>query len=275
MIPKNKNLKIKHGDTISLALGGGAARGVVHVGVLKALFEFDIKVQAIAGTSVGAFIGILYAKGLTPDEIFFIVRELRWRNITTFAPSARGLLKNTSIGKLLQKHAGNINLEDLPIPMFVIATDITTGEKVVFDQGSIVPAINATTCIPGIFVPVEHAGRVLVDGGVTENVPVSPLLIRNLRPVLAVNLGDFHTGDADSMFTILSNSYLITRKLLTDYQLEQVEHIISPHLQDYEASDDRHADELFEIGYESTMKYLTETESQGKYMRDLYKPKLF
>lgn len=156
---------------IGLALGGGAVLGAAHVGVLRALDEQNIKINYITGTSIGALVAALFAFGKTWKEIELIALELKWLDITSITLSKYALLTNEKLGELLIKHIGNRNIEDSEIPLAFITTDISNGEKIVLNKGPVTTAVMASTCIPGIFKPIEIDGKMLVDGGIAENVP--------------------------------------------------------------------------------------------------------
>ena len=174
---------------IGLALGGGAFRGVAHIGVLKVFEENGIKPNRISGTSIGALIGALYAFGIPVKKMLEIAREITWLSISHFALSKMGLMTNDEIGEIIDELLGkNRRLEEASIPLSIIATDIGTGTKVVFEQGNLADAVVASTCIPGIFIPAEIEGRMLVDGFLVEDVPISPLKNRELDMIIAVNL---------------------------------------------------------------------------------------
>lgn len=164
---KSKNKKI------ALALGGGSVLGAVHVGILKAFEEHGIEIKALSGTSAGAIVASLYAFGIGAKEIEKIVLEFEWKNLSSLTLSKYGILSNEKIGEMIKRNIGEKNIEDAKIPLSMVAIDITTGEKVVLDKGSVSDAVMASTCVPGIFIPIEIGGRLLVDGGIIENIPLS------------------------------------------------------------------------------------------------------
>jgi NTE family protein len=163
------------GKRVGLALGSGGARGAAHVGVLKVLEREDIKVSAIAGSSIGAMVGGAYAAGLPLARI-----EEEWltanrpRLLRSFLPTfpRAGLSSGAGLRRYLREVLGDVGIEHLPTPFAAVATDLDTGEAVVLRQGPLVEAICASTAIPGIFQPVRLGGRLLVDGGLVEPLPV-------------------------------------------------------------------------------------------------------
>src|SRR6056297_1172026 len=167
--------KLKKNKKIGLALGGGAVLGAAHIGVLKALKEHDIQICFVSGTSIGAFVAAFVAFGKTWKEIEEIAKDLNWLDVTSISLFQSGLLSNKKMVELIANHIGDVNIEDANIPAAMIATDITTGKKIVINKGKVAQAVMASTCIPGIFAPVEIGDKLLVDGGIVENVPITPL----------------------------------------------------------------------------------------------------
>ncbi len=165
---------------IGLALGGGGARGLAHIGILKVLEEAQIKIDYISGTSMGGIIASLYAMGKSISEMeqaalhFSRIRELM--KMIDLTPARRGLLEGTRIRRHLKKLIGqDRNIEDLDIPLLMNAVDLETGKEVLFTQGSLLEAIFATSAVPGIFSPIKRGEQLLVDGGVVNNLPINHL----------------------------------------------------------------------------------------------------
>jgi NTE family protein len=161
---------------ITLVLGSGGARGLAHIGVLKCLEEYGVPVRAIAGTSIGAFVGGLYASGMTALDMVEVIASMHTFRVTKIllpGLSSSGLISAPSVRKFVASLTGPCRIEDLPIPFRAVATDLMTGEGVVFDQGPLVEAILASIAIPGLLQPVLNDGRYLIDGGLSNPVPVS------------------------------------------------------------------------------------------------------
>ena len=177
--------------SIGLALGGGAARGIAHVGVLKVLERKGILPQMIAGTSMGALVGALYAKDLDADRLEqYAMGWSRWKTAQLLDPTRPriGLIKGRKVEDILDSHLGEVTFSDLKVPFACVATDIETGEEVVIREGLVAKAVRASISIPGIFVPVERDGRFLVDGGLVNPVPVSIVKEMGADFVIAVNV---------------------------------------------------------------------------------------
>lgn len=242
---------------IGLALGGGAVLGAAHVGTLRAMEEYDIEINYIAGTSIGAFVAAFYAFGKNWKEIKEIASELRWLDITGISLSRFGLLSNDKLGELIVKHIGNKNIEEADIPFAMVATDVTSGEKVILDKGPVAEAVMASTCIPGIFKPVEINGKMLVDGGIVENVPINTTRGLGAKYVIGVDLNSRHKYDKpDNILDVIMNSFHFLIRHADKLQTEDADLLIKPDLGKFNRSDMNQIDELIEKGYKDSKKVL-------------------
>lgn len=158
-----------------IVLSGGGARGVAHLGVLKALDELGVAIDCIAGTSAGALAGALYAQGIKPDAIFELIKGMRIYNSVRPAWARTGLLNMDGIKELLQKNIPVNNFKSLRIPLTIAATDLRKGQVHYFSEGELIEAILASCSIPAIFNPVSLNGNLYVDGGLVDNLPVKPI----------------------------------------------------------------------------------------------------
>jgi len=162
--------------TVTLVLGSGVAWGIAYAGVLKALEELEIEVQAVGGTSMGALIGGVYAAGIKTEKILYITADVDAIQMARiFIPTLPhgGIVRNEGVRKFLKDIVGSPNIEDLPHPFFCPATDIETGEEVVFRDGSLIEAIVSSICIPILFQPNRYRNRYLVDGGLVDPLPLA------------------------------------------------------------------------------------------------------
>ena len=175
---------------IGLALGSGGARGWAHIGAIKALEKAGIKIDYIAGTSIGAFVGGIYAVNQL-KELESFVKEIDWKTIVSLLDvefPTRGLLDGDKIYDLIYSHVLDCNLEETNIPFHCVATDLLTQKVVVFKTGSMVEAIRASISIPGVFTPFQREDTYLVDGGVINPVPVDIAKAMGSDIVIAINL---------------------------------------------------------------------------------------
>ncbi|HOL18457.1 MAG TPA: patatin-like phospholipase family protein, partial [Bacillota bacterium] len=173
---------------IGLALSGGVARGIAHIGVLKYLEEQHIKLSCLAGTSAGSIIAGLYCAGIPLDDIEKIALSFSWKDLFKLTLPRYGLVDSTLLEKLIKSYIGDINFSELKIPLLINAVDLLKGEEVILDSGLVAVAIRASCAIPGIFTPVKTNGRLLVDGGVLDNVPARLLKEKGMDMVVAVDV---------------------------------------------------------------------------------------
>ncbi len=175
-----------------LALGGGAAFGLAHVGVLKVLEKENIKIDMVSGTSIGALIGALWCSGMTASEIEASTKEINsifhmMKLVDVSFPPQKGFISGNNIRKFLEKFLGSKTFHDLQIDLKIITCDINRREEIVIHQGSLVEAVLASTAIPGLFNPIKKDEKILVDGGVVNPLPVSSLSVEGINRILAVN----------------------------------------------------------------------------------------
>jgi NTE family protein len=239
---------------IGLALGGGAARGLAHVGVLRALTENGIPVDCIAGTSAGSIVAGALASGMPVDEIEAFGRKLRWRDIGRVTMSRLGVQSNERLEQYLRARLGITKFEELPIPFAAVATDLKTGKAVVMrDEGDVPFAIRASCTIPGWYVPVlDSHGRQLVDGGLVAVVPSSVARSLGADLVLAVDVnteGATFIGPSSSVIGVLLQSMMVVQKTASSYQLEMSDLVISPRVGHIRWDEISRAEELIAAGY--------------------------
>ena len=245
--------------TIGLALSGGAARGMAHVGVLRALSENGIRIDCIAGTSAGSLVGGALASGMPVDEIEDLGRKLRWRDIGRVTMSRLGVQSNERLEQYLRARLPITKFEDLPIPFAVVATELKTGAAVVMrDRGDVPLAIRASCAIPGWYVPVvDEQGRQLVDGGLVAVVPTSVARLLGADIVIAVDVnaaGATFIGPSSSVIGVLLQSMLVVQKTASRYQLELSDLIIAPQVGHIRWDEMGRADELIAAGYEAGLE---------------------
>jgi NTE family protein len=173
---------------LGLALGGGGARGYAHIGVLRVLEREGIPIDYLAGTSMGGLVAAGYATGMTPDQLQAEALAMRTWRLLDLSLSSMGLLEGKRLRQLLVRIFGEREFADTRIPLRLTAVDLDKGEELTLGEGSLVDALRATVSVPGVFCPAVWRGRLLVDGGVTNNVPadmarVSPLLGTMIRSV--------------------------------------------------------------------------------------------
>jgi NTE family protein len=225
--------------------------------VLQALDEAEIRVTHMAGTSVGALVAAFYAFGFTGKEIQGIARDLRWSNLTRPSPSKLGLLSLEKLRATLRAHLGDPRIEEAPIPLALVATDISRGEKVIMTEGDLVQAASASACFPGIFLPVEIEGRLLVDGGLVEHLPISPLQAWGVRRIIAVDafLGmTFHRPT--KLLNLIKNAVDIVLVQASRQVVEDVDLLIAPDLQAFSSTELKDIPGIVREGYRAAREAL-------------------
>ncbi len=174
---------------LGLVLGGGGARGLVHIGVLQVLSEAGIEIHAVSGTSVGAMIGAAVANRMSIADLTALGMAVRWRYLMRPAWPRRGLFSFAPMERFLINMVGDIDIRDLALPYACTATAALTGEPTIFSQGRIVPRVRASCSVPGLIKPIAIDGVVYVDGGMSDNLPIAALhAVADVDVVLAVNL---------------------------------------------------------------------------------------
>src|SRR6204780_943320 len=235
---------------IGLALGGGFARGLAHVGVLKVLEEENIPIRYIAGTSVGALIGAAYCSGISASELEQVAARVRFKHIARWTLSRYGFASNQRMIGFLNHLLKVKTFEELRIPLAVTATDFNTGEGVVFHSGPLIDPIRASCAYPGMFLPVEIRGRYLVDGMLSHPVPTRPLREMGAERVLAVHLkGTWSKGGAPRhLFDVIGQSFAIAQDAMSSLWRSAADLVIEPDVAGFAYDDFKRAGELIKAG---------------------------
>ena len=192
---------------LGLALGSGGARGVAHVGLLKALEEQGIKPDFISGCSMGAVVGGVYASGVSAEEMYKIVKKIRKRDIVSINPavlSQMSILKSNKVFSLLSENLAKKNIEDFPVKFSCVATDLLSGKTHIFDSGDAALAIQASSTIPAVFAPVKFEDKLLVDGGCTCRVPIKTVKDMGADTVIAMDVLSNCSQPVDEVHGILN-----------------------------------------------------------------------
>ncbi|HWS86546.1 MAG TPA: patatin-like phospholipase family protein [Pyrinomonadaceae bacterium] len=218
---------------LGLALSGGAARGIAHVGVLKVFAEEGLRADCVAGTSAGALVGGALAAGMPVEEIEEVGRTLRWRDLGRMTLSRLGVQSNAVLEEYVRARFPVTRFEELAVPFAAVATDLRTGARVVMrDEGDLGFAIRASCAVPGWYVPVtDSGGRQLVDGGLVANLPVSVARALGAEVVVAVDVnseGAKFMGPPTSVIGVLLQSMLVVQRTAVEHQRQLADVVISP-----------------------------------------------
>jgi NTE family protein len=265
----------KRKKRVGLALSGGAARGLAHVGVLDILHKEGIPIDMIAGTSAGAIMGAIYAARVETEKMLEFSLDPSWKKLTSMSDltlERTGFIKGNKVKDLLYSFiGGDFDISELKIPFAAVATDIDTGEEVVIDSGPVIDAVRASISLPGIFTVVKRDGRLLVDGGLTTPVPIN--VVRNMGAdfIIAVNVNPDVTkriGKADrariaakkepNLLQIAMQSLYITTYSLAHNSLAGADVAIEPDLGNITSSDFKLAGKAIYCGREAAERAIPE-----------------
>lgn len=241
---------------IGVALGGGFARGIAHIGVLKVLEQEGIPVRIVTGTSVGALIGACYCSGLSLAEMQEVAHNSRFATFARWTLSRCGFASNDRMVTFLTRTLKVKTFEEMRIPLGVTATDFNTGEGVVFHSGSVVEPVRASCAYPGMFLPVQIGGRYLVDGMLSHPVPTRPLLEMGADRVLAVHLrGTWANGGPPRhLFDVIGQSFAIAQDAMAASWRSAADLVVEPDVAGFAYDDFKRADDLIEVG-EAAMRH--------------------
>ena len=243
---------------VGLALGGGGAKGVAHIGVLKALEDAKVRPDFIAGTSVGAMVAAMYAFNVSIDTITNIARDLTLSQITTFKLNKTGFFTADPLNEILAEYLGEANIEDASIPLAIVATDLKKGEEVIFTHGPLADAVCASASIPGVYIPMKMGERTLVDGGIVQSVPVGAVKDMGAGVIIASQLGGVGVyEEPKNVLDVMRNAFDIALSRRTREEVKEADLVIAMDLRDFSIADNTERyDELFTIGYDTATKEL-------------------
>ncbi len=234
---------------VGIALGAGAARGYAHIGVLKVLKKEGIPIDYIAGTSMGSLIGAVYANGIDLDMMEQLAIHLKRNTWLDFTIPKMGFLVGKKAQELVLLLTHRKKIEELAIPLAVVATDLHTGERVVFTEGPTDLAVRASISIPGIFEPVSWNGKLLVDGGVVDRVPISTVRKMGADVVIAVDvLSRSKHVPIHNIFEVISQTLLIMEREILNQKLLYADVMIHPEVSDISLSAFTQIDECIQRG---------------------------
>lgn len=218
---------------IALVLGSGGARGYAHIGVLEALEHQGIKPDFIVGTSAGSIVGALYASGKTPEQLHQIALDLRVNDVRDFKVGKQGFFDGKKVEDYVNNLVNGKNLESLKIPMYVVATQLKSGEKVIFNQGNTGLAVRASVTIPSMFAPTLIAGKEYVDGGLVSPVPVNIARDLGADIVIAVDiLAQPQHTETGNMWGLFNQNINIMQNTLAAEELKNADIVIQPDLRE-------------------------------------------
>lgn len=243
---------------VSLVLSGGAAKGIAHIGVLKALEELGIKVNRLSGTSAGAIVAVFYSYGYSPEEMLEILEEINWLKLFKFKPPRIGLIGWEKAQNFLKEYIPVNRLEELRKPTTLCTVDLYSGRPLYFSKGDLVPILFGSCAIPGIFEPIRYGDYLLVDGGIMNNLPVEPCEEFD-EPIVCVDvLPITQERKVRNLFEVLVRSFFLAVRSNSERRRKHCDLVITPELGDFSPLDVKKAKEIFMRGYKDTLRVFKE-----------------
>jgi NTE family protein len=241
---------------VGLALSGGAARGIAHIGVLKALKEAQIPIDMVAGSSSGALIGALYASRLDIETIERVALGLKWREFADFTLPKMGLISGRRIEEFISEHTGVSNFKELAIPLAIVTTDLISEREVVFREGPLAKIVQASCSIPGVYIPVKYENMLLVDGGIVNILPANVLKQMGADFVIGVDVNTKATigPEPKNVFQVIIQAWDVISRQGAKRARKDADLIIYPEIGDISKVDLKRARELLQSGYQATQE---------------------
>ena len=250
-------MKHKRNKTVGVALGGGAARGGAHIGILEAFDAAGVKIDYISGTSIGACIAALYAFGVPFAEMKRIFSGIKWKHVSDFRFSKFGFFSNEEIGNIARDAIGDVLIEDADIPLGIVACDVATGKQITFTRGRLAEIIMASTSLPGLFKPVIYDDLMLVDGAIVENVPISALKTMGADLTVACDLSASREYDRPhNVLDVVINSFDIAIEMTTIMQVREADIHMPLNMTQFSRSEIADLESLIEAGRTQSVPYI-------------------
>jgi len=245
---------------IGVALSGGTAKSVTHVGVIKALVEAGIPISYVAGTSGGSIVGSMYASGMPISTMEAVASNMSWRKLVSIRLTRLGFISSQRIEDFVKETIGNLYFEDLSVPCGVVATNLLTGDRKVFRTGPVARAVRASCSIPQIYLPVEIDGEHYVDGGLSQYLPVETAQEMGAEFVLASHLAPVdptYRRPQNILQLVVQVTGLMARK---NFPISEAKanFVVHPNVDAYSSFDFDHASEMIEIGYDATRRVVAD-----------------
>jgi NTE family protein len=231
---------VKRAPVVGLALGGGAARGFAHVGVIQVLEEAGIRPNLVVGTSAGSLVAAIYASGKTGAQLQQVAETMDEAAFAdwTFPLFGRGLLRGEALGRYTAGAVGGKLIEDMALPLGIVATDLHTGQGILFRRGDTATAVRASSAVPAVFQPVKINGQEYVDGGLVSPVPVRYARQMGAELVIAVDISSAPEGNpANDTLQVLLQTFAIMGKSINSFELKDAELVVRPALTGIKSAD--------------------------------------
>jgi len=242
---------------IGLALGGGAARGFAHIGVIQVLEEAGIRPDLVVGTSAGSLVAALYASGKSGAELAKLALAMDESAITDWSFPGRGLIRGEALARYVREQTGNRLIEQLPLPLGIVATDLDSGAAALFQRGDTGAAVRASSAVPAVFQPVKIGAREYVDGGLVSPVPVRFARQMGAELVLAVDITSPPDGAATGdPFKMLLQTFAIMGRSINVFELKEADVVVRPRLLGVSSADFTARKKAIDSGREAALLML-------------------
>ena len=239
---------------IGLALGGGAARGFAHIGVIQVLEDAGIRPDLVVGTSAGSLVAALYAAGRSGSELARVALAMDESAITDWSFPGRGMIRGDALARYVREQTGGRSIEQLPLPLGIVATDLDNGQAMLFQRGDVGLAVRASSAVPAVFQPVSIGGREYVDGGLVSPVPVRFARQMGAELVIAVDISSPPDGNATSdPFKMLLQTFSIMGKSINGFELKDADIVLRPRLLGVSSADFTARKRAIDAGREAAM----------------------
>jgi len=244
---------------IGLALGGGAARGFAHIGVIQALEESGLAPDLVAGTSAGSLVAALYASGKSGNELAALADTMDETAFADWAYPGRGLIRGEALAKFVRDKTGNRQIEQMKIPLGIAATDLDSGEGILFQRGDTGTAVRASSAVPAVFQPVKIGAREYVDGGLSAPVPVHHARAMGAEFVIAVDISAVPQGNPTSdLARMLMQTFAIMGRSIKGYELRAADLVLAPKLLGVAGTDFSTRKQSMRAGREAALAQIAE-----------------
>jgi NTE family protein len=239
-LPSNVQVVPKKPLRIGLALGGGAARGFAHIGVIQVLEEAGIRPSLVVGTSAGSLVAAFYASGKTGTQLQQVAETMEEATFAdwTLPIFSRGMLRGEALSRYVSMQVSGRLIESMPLPLGIVATDLNNGQGVLFQRGDIATAVRASSAVPALFQPVKISGRDYVDGGLVSPVPVRYARQMGAELIIAVDISNApESNSASDTLQILMQTFSIMSKSINNFELRDADVVVRPSLLGVGSSD--------------------------------------
>lgn len=245
--------------TIGLALSGGGIKGIAHLGVLQYMTELGIRPNRIAGTSAGSLVGVFYAAGYSPKEILEVAKAEKFFNYSNLLLKRGGVFTPDVFERIIQKYIPHDSFEQLQIPVYITATDLTNGALVVFDKGPLSLAVKASCCVPLVFQPVLYEGMYLSDGGILNNFPTD-LIEDKCDKIIGVNVTAVQKMEGKMGYKkMIERTFHVSLNNSVKNKIEKCYvYMEPPNMGNYHTFEFKKIDEIYQVGYQHAQQFEAE-----------------